>query len=129
MKVLTFGTFSKFHKGHEYHLNEASKYGDLYVVLARDKTVKEVKGKPPEENELIRLKKVNNLKFVKKALLGSKGDKYEVLTDTKPDIICLGYDQTHFTEKLEEELKKRNIKSEIIRIKAYKPEKYKTSLL
>ena len=48
MKVLVFGTFDIFHKGHEYFLSEAAKHGSLNVVVARDLTTYEVKGRFPK---------------------------------------------------------------------------------
>ena len=39
-KVMVFGTFDIFHKGHENFLKQAKKLGDcLTVVVARDETV------------------------------------------------------------------------------------------
>ena len=62
-------------------------------------------------------------------MLGNLGDKYDIIEDINPDIICLGYDQTHFVDKLESELKKRKINAEIVRIKSYKEDVYKSSSL
>ncbi|MCF7871746.1 adenylyltransferase/cytidyltransferase family protein [Candidatus Woesearchaeota archaeon] len=127
-KVLTFGTFDKFHKGHEYYLSEAKKYGDrLYVVIARDSTVLKVKERSPRNNQTKRMATVYECEDVDEVRIGEEGDKYKVIEEIKPDVICLGYDQTAFTDKLEEELKKRNILAKIIRIKSYIPEVYKSS--
>lgn len=128
-KVLVFGTFDVFHPGHDFFLREAKRYGDLlYVVVARDKTVKLVKGKLPRFNENERLRILNSLIYVEKAVLGYEGDKYHIIEEIKPDIICLGYDQVHFIDRLEENLRKRRMTLRIIRIeKSYKPEIYKSS--
>jgi FAD synthetase len=131
-KVLTFGTFDSFHKGHEFYLKKAKEFGDeLHVVVARDETVKDVKHHQTKESENARLKKVQSFPEVKQAYLGHKGDKYKIIEEIKPDIIVLGYDQTHFTEKLQEELLKRGLeKTSIIRLEeSFYPEKYKSSLL
>ena len=127
--VLVFGTFDLFHPGHEFFLREAKKHGDiLQVVVARDKTVEEVKGKKPADDEIRRLSKLQSLGFVDDVILGSLGDKYKIIEALKPDIIVLGYDQKAFTENLEEELKKRGLKTEVIRLKeSFKPETYKSS--
>lgn len=129
IKVLTFGTYDIFHPGHEHHLKKSKDYGDeLFVVIARDETVKIVKGKYPKNNEQKRLKVIENLPFVTKVFLGNLGDKYKIVEEINPDIICLGYDQNSFTEKLPEELEKRNIKSKIIKFeKGHKPHIYKSS--
>ena len=118
-KVLVFGTFDLLHQGHTYFLEHAAKYGKLYVVVSRDETVREVKGIEPLNNENKRLKNVQELKCVHKAVLGNFDDKYKVVKDINPDIICLGYDQTHFVDNLK-------TKANIIRIDAYMPEKYKS---
>ena len=60
-------------------------------------------------------------KKIDKAVLGFIHDKYKVIKQFKPDVICLGYDQITSLE----ELKKFNIP--IIRLKSYKPYKYKSS--
>jgi len=126
---MVFGTFDILHKGHEYLLKTAKSQGDeLYITLARDKTVLELKGQPPKFNEKIRAKNLTTkYKFIKKVVLGNITDKYKTLEKVKPDIICLGYDQTFFVDNLEKELKKRKIKAKIIRLKPYKPELYKSS--
>ena len=69
-KALAFGTFDIFHKGHEFYLKQAGKYGKLYVIVARDSTVKKVKGKYPLNNEKKRLKVIQDLDYVDKAYLG-----------------------------------------------------------
>jgi FAD synthetase len=128
VKVLTFGTFDKYHPGHEYYLKNAKKYGEVYVIIARDSTVKQIKGKLPENNEKTRLQKINSLKYVKKAYLGDLKDKFKLIKELKPDIICLGYDQNSFNKNLEDKLKELNINAKIIRFKdAYKPNIYKSS--
>ena len=130
-KVLAFGTFDIFHKGHEFYLKEAKKHGNmLNVVVARDSTVKQLKGKYPLNNELKRLAKIKNLDYVDNAFLGYEGDKYKIIKELKPDVICLGYDQGSFTNNLKIILKKRGLNPKIIKFeKGFKPEIYKTSKL
>ncbi len=129
-KVLVFGTFDILHEGHKYFLKKAKKHGNyLIVVIARDSTVEKVKNKTPKNNENERLKNIQKLDFVDKAVLGNLEDKYSIIKKIKPDIICLGYDQTYFTENLENKLKEMRMECKIIRLKAYKPEIYKSSLI
>jgi FAD synthetase len=127
--VLVFGTFDLFHPGHEFFLKEAKKYGDtLEVVIARDKTVEEVKGKKPMDSEMKRLSKIHSLDYVDDVILGSLGDKYQIIEGIEPDVIVLGYDQTFFTENLKEELKKRKLKARVIRLKeSFRPKEFKSS--
>ncbi len=130
VKVMVFGTFDGLHKGHEYFLKEARKRGDyLVAVVARDRTIEEVKGRMPGENEGERKRNVERTGIPDKVLLGSPGDKHEVVRKEKPDVICLGYDQNSFVAGLEGAMTSAGVRAEIVRIGAYKPEKYKTSLL
>lgn len=130
IKVLVFGTFDILHPGHEFFLKEAKKHGDiLNVVVARDSTVKKLKG-VVQNNEKKRIATVRALNYVDKVFLGYKKDKYLIIEKIKPDVICLGYDQNSFTKDLKKELKHRRLKTKIIRIrKSFKPEKYKSSKL
>ena len=45
----------------------------------------------------------------------------------KPDVICLGYDQNSYTNNLEKELSSREISCRVVRLKSFKPDKYKSS--
>jgi FAD synthetase len=130
-KVLIFGTFDIFHKGHQSFLRQARKSGCfLTVVVARDKTVKKVKGRLPKNAEKVRLKNIVESKIADKVILGGLGDKYAIIKKIRPDIICLGYDQIAFVEKLEEKLVAYGLKNvRIKRLKPYKPEIYKSSLI
>ena len=120
---MAFGTFDILHPGHINFLKQAKKYGRLIVVIARDKTVKQVKGRLPRYSEKQRLKAVLSLNLADNAVLGSLIDKYAAIKKYKPDIIALGYDQNHFIDGL------KNLKIKIVRLKSYKPHKYKTSIL
>jgi len=52
-----------------------------------------------------------------------------VLDDFAPDVICLGYDQQAFTDKLEAELAKRKLSTKIVRLPSYKPEEFKSTII
>ncbi len=131
IKVMVFGTFDIFHCGHINFLKQAKLYGDyLIVVVARDLTVKKIKGEYSLNKENSRVQKIKKSKLANKVVLGCLGDKYKIISKLKPDIICLGYDQNSFTGPLKDELKKRNLSYiKIIRLKPYKPEIYKSSKL
>ena len=125
---MVFGTFDILHKGHLSFFRQAKKYGDiLIVVIGRDKTVKKIKGKKPRNKEVKRLLNVTLLKSVNLAVLGSIKDPYKIIGEYKPNVICLGYDQNSYTDKLREELKKRKLKAKIVRLKPYKEHIYKSS--
>lgn len=128
---MTFGTFDIFHKGHKSFLKQAGKFGDyLIVVVARDKTVKRYKIQDTRNKEQKRVKILNNSGLVDKVVLGGLGDKYAVIKKYKPDVICLGYDQKFFVEKIQYKLEEYKLTdTKIIRLKPYKPNVYKSSLL
>ena len=125
---MVFGTFDYLHEGHKDFFRQAKQYGDvLVVVVARDETVKKIKGKSPDHDEQTRLMRVKENEYVSKAILGNPGDKYKVIEQEKPDVLCFGYDQKSFNVNIEKELKKRNLNPKIITLQPYKPEKYKSS--
>ena len=131
-KVLVFGTFDGLHEGHFNFFKQAKEYGDfLIVVVGRDSTIVKTKRKLPKFNENERLKAVQNCDLVFKSRLGNEGDNpYKVIEEIKPDIICLCYDQTHFTDKLQTKLQEMGMSNiEIKRLTAYKPETHHSSLL
>ncbi len=129
-KVLVFGTFDILHKGHLNFFKQAKKHGDyLIAVVARDKNVKKIKNKKPKHHEMFRLLNVALVKTVNVAVLGNLKDPYKIIEQHKPKIICLGYDQNSYTDKVEDELKKRRIRAKIIRLKPYKEHKSKSSRL
>lgn len=126
--VMCAGTFDIIHPGHLYYFSEAKKYGDkLVVVVARNATSKSFKGDKPKRNERERLEAVRMLDIVDEALLGHEGNIFDVIGQIKPDVICLGYDQKVLKEELENELKKRGLKADVVRIGSYKPHVYKSS--
>lgn len=129
--VMAFGTFDLLHPGHEYFLKQAKKYGDyLIVIIARDKTVKKVKGRLPQHSEKQRQKAVSDLNLADKTVFGDRGlNKYQVIKKYRPDIICLGYDQTYFVDGLKKKIKEYKLKTKIIRLKPFKPNRFKTSII
>ena len=130
-KVLAFGTFDGLHEWHKDFLRQAKECGDhLTVVVGRDSTVERIKKQLPKFNENERLAEVEQNEFVDFARLGNEGvSPYQVLGEVLPDIICLGYDQTYFVDKLEEKIKEFGLNIEIKRMVAFKPEIYKSSII
>ncbi|MBN2367590.1 adenylyltransferase/cytidyltransferase family protein [Candidatus Woesearchaeota archaeon] len=129
MKAMAFGTFDLLHKGHEFYLKKAKKYGHLTVVVARDLTVKKVKGHFPRHNEQRRLEAVKKLAVADDVMLGNLGDPLKVVEDVRPDILCFGYDQRSFTEDAMKKLRERGLLVETVRIQAHMPHVYKSSKL
>lgn len=122
---MVFGTFDLIHPGHLHMLKEAKEYGDfLVIVVARDNTVCEIKGRPSRLNENERLENIKKLNIADKVRLGCIEDKYRAIMEENPDIIALGYDQKAFVDKLD---KKIPDTTKIVRLASYMPEIYKSS--
>src|SRR3989344_7337262 len=135
-KVLVFGTFDGLHEGHKGLFRQAQKYGDhVIAVVARDSTVMKNKAHQPKFSEQERLDAVRNSGLVQEALLGeenhnTKESKFELIAQIKPDVICLGYDQAQFADRLRQELQRMRLgNTEIKILEPFQPEKYKSSLL
>ncbi len=126
-KVLVFGTFDRLHPGHLNFFEQAKKYGFLFVVVARDRTVERVKGRLPQHNEKMRKKGIEKTRSAEKVLLGNLKNPYILIKKIKPDFICLGYDQKFFIQDLPKKIKEFGLKIKTIRLKAYKPNIYKSS--
>jgi FAD synthetase len=125
--AMAFGTFSIIHPGHVYYLEKARELSDrLVVVVARDNTVKKIKGKNlvPEEQ---RRRVVQALKPVDEAVLGSLKDKYESVEKYSPDLVVLGPDQEKDLEKFKHELLSRGLNPKIVRINRAPGKLYKSS--
>ena len=130
LKVLCFGTFDGVHPGHIFFFTQCKNLGDhLTVVIARDSTVEEVKHRKPHFNEAIRQEAVQSVPVVDLAVLGDPIDKYKIIKSVHPDIICLGYDQKVFVDKLEGKLEEFGLHPRIVRIQSFKPEIYKSSIM
>jgi len=121
-----FGTFDGLHPGHMSFLKQLKQLGDIvYVVVARDVNVLKIKGQLPRINEKIRMQKLKKADIVDFVLPGEINDFYKWITIYKPDVIGLGYDQKADIDGLN----KRFPDIQIIRLKAFKPDKHKSSLL
>ena len=132
MKILVFGTYDLLHEGHKFFLKRAKEYGDyLTVIVARDKTVKIIKGFYPDNDENLRLKNIQELNIVDKAILGNEdNDKYKIIEKIKPEVIIIGYDQTAFVETLNEELISRGLACKVLKLSdSFNPKKYKSSII
>ena len=115
-KVFVGGTFDLIHPGHIYYLKEASKYGLVYAVVARDGNVLKIKGRKPILDQASRLKIIESIKYVYRAFLGDEYNIYRSIEEVKPDIIILGPDQPLSEESLIKELEKRGISCEVLRL-------------
>lgn len=119
MKVLIAGNFDVIHPGHIHFLTEASKLGEVIVVVARDETIKKFKGRAPIFNENERKLILENLKMVKKVILGDQKDFFTPVLLEKPDIIFLGPDQ--YSSWIEERISKSELDTKIMRLDSRLP--------
>lgn len=128
--VLIFGTFDLLHAGHENMIAQARALGNhVTAIIARDDTVRKIKGNPPYNNEKQRAKNLRNAKLVDKVIIGSSGNKYDIIRKVRPDVIALGYDQFAFTLGLEKLIIDEKMNTQIHRLRAFKPQIYKSSII
>ncbi len=94
-KVFVSGCYDMLHSGHIAFFRTASTYGDLYVALGSDKTVYQLKGRLPINNEHERLYMVKSVSCVKDAFVSTGSgmlDFEHELRDMKPDIFVVNVD-------------------------------------
>lgn len=120
--VLIFGTFDRLHPGHEFVLREAEGRGDLTVVIARDRTVKRIKGRAPDQHEEMRRAAVQSFVPFAQVILGDESDYLSPIRSQKPDLILLGYDQA-----LPPGVRPEDLPCPAERIAAYEPHLHKSS--
>ncbi|MAE68595.1 MAG: adenylyltransferase/cytidyltransferase family protein [Candidatus Peribacteraceae bacterium] len=123
MKVLTFGTFDHLHPGHLAFLKEASSNGELFISVARDANVKEIKGIAPDQSEGDRVLALKNAFPKANITLGDAQDYLKPVRDISPDLIVLGYDQ-----KLPPGVSQEDLSCEIQRAAPFDPDIYKSSI-
>lgn len=120
--VLTGGAFDIIHPGHVETLQKAKSLGDVLVVsVARNATYARNRKKSPLHDETLRRDLVQSLKSVDAAILGSSIDIFETVLSVRPDIIALGYDQSHNEDGLRREIERRKIECKIVRLDSSVP--------
>lgn len=128
--ILTFWSFDLVHEWHKYFLSEAKKYWDLLVtVLATDRNIKKFKGSEPLYSIEERIYHVKDLSISNIIITWDEDNPLKWIDMYMPKIICLGYDQVWFSKELETYIKKNKLDIEVIRIKPYKEDIFKSSLL
>jgi FAD synthetase len=123
MKVLTFGTFDHLHPGHLAYLTEAGVKGDLYIVVARDKHVEEIKGNAPDQSEEDRVTALEKAFPDATILLGDSEDYLKPVRSINPDLIVMGYDQ-----RLPPGIEEADLPCPVERAKPHNPEEFKSSI-
>ncbi|OGG52049.1 hypothetical protein A3C18_01965 [Candidatus Kaiserbacteria bacterium RIFCSPHIGHO2_02_FULL_54_11b] len=140
-RVMVFGTFDMVHEGHVDFFRQAralarstgsgkSKKPYLIVSVARDPIVARIKGGRPRRSEKERCALLERNTLVDEVVLGQEDGYIEHIIAARPGIIALGYDQTgEFVDRLEHDLTNARVKVKVVRLQAFRPEKYKTSKL
>src|SRR2546426_4329272 len=124
--VLATGAFDLLHSGHVRFLQASKRRGGpgakLIVVVARDKTVLNRKGRMPILPEDQRRELVGSLRVVDKAILGhSRLDLLGVLREVRPDIISVGYDQKQIKASVEKLLREQGLPVRVVQIPKFGP--------
>ena len=127
---MVFGTFDYLHAGHENLFIQARQLGEeIITVIARDRTVKTIKGEFPDHDEKTRLRNLKETGWSNYVVLGNQKDKLKVIKEYRPEIIALGYDQYAFTYGLEKMIIDLGLNIKIVRLKPYRPDMYKSSIV
>ena len=94
-KIFVSGCYDLLHSGHVAFFKEAAQYGDLYVGIGSDATIKELKGRETINSEQERLYMVKSIRHVTDAWV-NKGsgilDFEEDLIRFHPDIFIVNED-------------------------------------
>jgi FAD synthetase len=112
------GVFDLLHPGHIYTLKAAKSLGDLLVVIVATTStaLKLKKNRKIYHDEKHRQELVSSLSFVDLALIGEEGTLYDTVSFVKPDIIALGYDQSHDEKEIQKNCLERGINLEVVRL-------------
>jgi cytidyltransferase-like protein len=122
--VLVGGVFDLLHAGHIHTLKSAKSLGEvLIIVVATDITVSQLKrNRKIFHDENSRLELVSSLKFVDKAIIGKRTSIYDTVDFVKPDIIALGYDQSHDVKSMKKNCLDRGLDVEVVRLSSPIPQ-------
>ena len=91
-KVFVSGCFDLLHSGHVRFLQDAAAYGDVYVGIGADRTVAELKGRPPVNPQAERQYLLKSLKYVKDCWVNSGSGLMDFVTELKrlsPDVFVV----------------------------------------
>ena len=130
-RIMVFGTFDILHKGHLDFFKQARNLAAnpyLIVSVARDRNVKNIKGRIPVFNQAARVQTLRRVSLVDKVVLAGLNKHIPHIVKEAPRIIALGYDQKAYVKNLKSSLKQKGLAVKIVRLKAFKPQIYKSSL-
>ena len=130
---MVFGTFDMVHEGHVDFFRQARALATnpyLIVSVARHAAVVRIKGGQPRRSEKERCALLKRNTLVDEVVLGQEDGYIEHILAARPDVIALGYDQSgEYVDRLERDLTNAGLSTKVVRLKAFAPEKYKTSKL
>ena len=127
--VLAGGVFDIIHPGHINTLNAAKRLGDvLVVVVATDKTAIKMKKRRPLHSAQLRQELVSSLSMVDLCIIGDEEDIFRTVDLVKPQIIALGYDQTHQEKFIIDGCRKINLDVTVARLESPRPETSSSSI-
>ena len=118
------------HPGHIHTLKSAKSYGDILVVIVATTStaLKLKKDRNIYHDEKQRQELVASLSFVDFSLIGKEGTLYDTVNFVKPDIIALGYDQTHNEKEIQKNCLDLGLKLNVIRLSSTIP-KIKSTMI
>ena len=94
-KVFVSGCYDMLHSGHVAFFKEASRYGDLYVGIGSDATIRDLKNRKTVYSEKERLYMVKAIRYVTDAYINPGSgmlDFLETLDIVKPDVFVVNTD-------------------------------------
>ncbi len=94
-KVFVSGCFDMLHSGHVAFFKKAAEYGNLYVGLGSDRTVRELKGRETINSERERLFMIKSVRYVTDAWINRGSglmDFEQELREFKPDVFVVNED-------------------------------------
>ena len=127
--VLAGGVFDIIHPGHINTLNTAKKLGgSLVVVVATDKTAVKMKKRKPLHSAKLRQELVSSLSMVDVCIIGNEENIFRTVELVRPNIIALGYDQTHQEKYITEGCRKIKLEVTVVRLESPRPETSSSSI-
>ncbi|MCH5234073.1 MAG: adenylyltransferase/cytidyltransferase family protein [Muribaculaceae bacterium] len=94
-KVFVSGCYDMLHSGHVAFFKEAAQYGDLYVGIGSDETIRNLKNRQTIYSEKERLYMVKAIRYVKDAVINRGSGMMDFVAsvdEIKPDIFVVNTD-------------------------------------
>lgn len=116
MKVFVSGCYDLLHSGHVEFFRKASRFGDLYVGIGSDSTIRDLKGHKTLFSEQERLFMVKAIRYVTGAFINRGSgmmDFIPTVDELKPDIFVVNEDGA--TPEKERFCKERGIEYKVLK--------------